>query len=242
MINGKVFYVGKYDLFSEPYGMSYRAIIDAMSKEGKTAFVVGSEMEIYGVIALKDEIRPQAKEIIRKLMNKGIKIVMLSGDHTAVATSVANELGIQDVKAELKPEDKIKAIEALEAANRPVAMIGDGINDAPALAKASVGIAMGVAGSDAAIEAADVALMADDLSKIPYVIDLGKKARKISSQNIVFSIIVLIILIPLALFGLMNVAESVVVHEASEILAVLNGLRVAKEDKEMSGEKRNNAG
>lgn len=230
-IDGKVFYVGKQDMFSRPSGTpSSPAVVEALHKEGKIAFVVGDETEIYGVIALKDEIRPQAKEVIQQLANKGIKVVMLSGDNAVVAASVANDLGIRDVRAELEPEDKIKNIEDMETRSGAVAMIGDGINDAPALAKASVGIAMGVAGSDAAIEAANVALMADDLSKIIYLLDLGKKAKKISSQNIVFSIIVLIIMIPLALAGLMSVAQAVVIHEVSEILAVLNGLRVARED------------
>src|SRR3989304_4158740 len=123
---------------------------------------------------------------------------MLTGDNEMTARAIAKELGIDEVSANLKPEDKIKAVEELEKKYGSVAMVGDGINDAPALARATVGIAMGVAGTDAAIEAADVALMADDLTKVVYAIDLGKKARRISLQNIVFSLLLLAILIPAA--------------------------------------------
>lgn len=157
-----------------------------------------------------------------------INVVMLSGDNTITAKAIARELNIDDVRAELEPEDKIKAVEKLEKEYGAVAMIGDGINDAPALAEAIVGIAMGTIGTDAAIEAADVALMADDLSKVPYAISLGKRARRISTQNIIFSLTLLAILISSALIGIMSVAIAVFVHETSELLAVVNGLRVGK--------------
>ena len=143
------------------------------------------------------------------------------------AKAIADELGIDDFRADLKPEDKIQAVEELEKKYGSVAMIGDGINDAPALARATLGMAMGTAGTDAAIEAAHVALMAEDLLKVPYAITLGQKARKISRQNIIFSLSLLAVLIPTALIGLMNVAIAVFVHESSELLAVANGLRVA---------------
>lgn len=158
----------------------------------------------------------------------GIKTVMLTGDNERTAQTIARELAIDEVKSDLKPEDKIKAIQELEEKYGAVAMVGDGINDAPALARATVGIAMGAGGTDAAIEAADVALIGDDLTKVLYAITLGKRARKVSLQNIVFSISILALLIPSALVGLMTVALAVLLHEGSELLAVANGLRMAR--------------
>jgi len=131
-------------------------------------------------------------------------------------------------KANLQPAGKSEAVNELEERYGNVAMVGDGINDAPALAQATIGIAMGTAGTDVAIETADVALMADDLTKVPYAIRIGKRSRKISRQNIVFALIVLALLIPSALIGVLSVAEAVIFHESSELLAVLNGLRVAR--------------
>ena len=153
---------------------------------------------------------------------------MLTGDNEMTARAIAKELGIDEVKADLKPEDKINAVEELERKYGAVAMVGDGINDAPALARATVGIAMGTAGTDAAIEAADTALIADDLTKVVYAINLGKRARRISLQNIIFSLLILAVLIPSALIGIMTVAIAVFFHEGSELLAVANGLRVAR--------------
>jgi P-type E1-E2 ATPase len=141
---------------------------------------------------------------------------------------VAESLGLDDSLADLKPEDKVEAVKELEHRLGPVLMVGDGINDAPALAAATCGVAMGAAGSDAAIEAADVALMADDLAKVPKVLRLALKVKRISTQNIVFSLLLLAVLIPLAVSGVLSVALAVVVHEVSELIAVANGLRVAR--------------
>ena len=193
--------------------------------DGKTIVFVGTSESILGIIALKDQIRPEAGKVVDELHAMGIKVVMLTGDNEITARSVAKDLGIDEVRADLKPEDKIAAIRELKSKYGMVAMIGDGINDAPALAESSVGIAMGVAGTDAAIDAADVALMADELTKVPYALRMGKKANIISKQNIVFSLIVLAVLIPSALFGILTVASVVFLHESSELIAVGNGLR-----------------
>jgi len=228
-IGDRTIYVGKPELFEElGVANKHAAIVQKLMNYGKTVVLVGTEKEIYGIIAIRDEIRPQTKDVIADLHRMGIKVVMLSGDNTITTKAIARELNIDDVRAELKPEDKIKAVEELEKEYGAVAMIGDGINDAPALARATVGIAMGTAGTDAAIEAANVALMADDLTKVPYAINLGKRTKKISGQNIVFSLLLLAVLIPIALTGIMSVASAVIVHESSELLAIANGLRVGK--------------
>jgi Cd2+/Zn2+-exporting ATPase len=163
--------------------------------------------------------------LVARLRALGIEVVMLTGDNLRSGRAVSRVLGIEAVRAELKPEQKVRAVRELLLRHGGVLMVGDGVNDAPALAAATCGMAMGVAGTDAAIEAADIALMADDLTKIEEALRLGRKVRRISTQNIVFSLIVLAILIPLALSGTLSVAVAVLMHEASELLAVANGLR-----------------
>ncbi|MCL5123486.1 MAG: heavy metal translocating P-type ATPase [Deltaproteobacteria bacterium] len=228
-IGHETIFVGKEGLFRKS-GNNDMSIpkIASLRAEGKTVLFVGTDRKIFGAIAIRDEIKPRAKEAIEDLHAMGIKVVMLTGDNELTANSIAKELEFDEVKAGLKPEDKLLAIKELEKKYGPVAMVGDGINDAPALAQATLGIAMGTAGTDSAIEAADIALMADDLTKISYALRLGSKARKISMQNIIFSISILAILIPAALAGMMSVAVTVFFHESSELLAVANGLRVAK--------------
>lgn len=222
-------YVGKEGLFKElGPDASALASLGKFRQEGKTVMLVGSEKLLVGMIAVKDEIRPQARRAIKEIHQLGIKVAMLTGDSEIIAQSVAKELGIDEVRADLKPEEKVEAIKALKQIHETVAMVGDGINDAPALASASLGIAMGVAGTDAAIEAADTALMADDLTKLTYALKLGRAARKIGQQNITGSILLLVLLIPCALLGLISIAAAVILHEGSELLAVANGLRVAR--------------
>ncbi|MGD9728786.1 MAG: HAD-IC family P-type ATPase, partial [Nitrospiraceae bacterium] len=184
--------------------------------------------KVIGIIGIQDQVREESQAVIQRLHKMGVKVAMLTGDNALAAQAIAKKLGIDDVRAELKPEDKIKAVEELESKYGPVAMVGDGINDAPALARATVGMAMGTAGTDAAIEAADTALMGDDLSKVVYAISLGQKSRRIGTQNIIFSLVLLAVMIPSALMGFLSVAGAVLFHEFSEILAVLNGLRVAR--------------
>ncbi len=228
-INGETTYVAKAEYFRE-LGHEIESItqIDELRMQGNTVIMVGTKKSIAGLIAIRDEVRKESQNVIKELKKDGIKIVMLTGDNEATAKVIGENLGIEKIKAGLKPEDKIKAIEELKKEFKYVAMVGDGINDAPALASATVGIAMGTGGTDAAIEAADAALMADDLTKVLYAIELGKKARRVSHQNIVFSLTLLAILIPSALLGLMTVAIAVLIHEASELLAVANGLRLTR--------------
>jgi len=228
-VGDETVYVGKPGLF-EKFGRDIQVMpsVENLKNEGKTIILVGTGERVDGIIAIRDEIKKEAKAVIKELHANGIEALMLTGDSEITARAIARELGIDIVKADLRPEDKISAIIELERKYGAIAMVGDGINDAPALARATVGMAMGTAGTDAAIEAADIALMADDLEKVLAAIALGKRAKRIIRQNVIFSLVVLGLLIPGALIGLMSVTAAVFFHEASELMAVANGLRVAK--------------
>ena len=229
-IENRTWYIGSPALF-ERLSAGHKtaaARIAALQEQGKTVVLVGHEDGVRGLIALQDRVRASAKETIARLHALGLRTAMLTGDNARTAHAVARQLGIDDVRADLKPEDKVAAVRQLEKQYGVVLMVGDGVNDAPALAAATCGIAMGVAGTDAAIEAADVALMADDLAKVEEALHLGRKARRVSTQNVVFSLLILAVLIPLALAGILGVAVTVLAHEASELLAVANGLRAGR--------------
>ncbi|MCD6116962.1 heavy metal translocating P-type ATPase [bacterium] len=228
-INGNIFLSGKILLFdSECYTEKVRKKYKELSEQGKTIVFIGTIHKIYGIIALKDEIREESREVVSKLNQSGVHVVMLTGDNRNTAETVGGKIGIKDIRSDLKPADKISIIKELNKKYGTVAMVGDGINDAPALVQADVGIAMGAAGTDAAIEAADIALLSDDLSKLLYAIGIGRKTRKISRQNIIFAVSVLALLIPSSLAGMLSVAAVVFIHEASELIAVANGLRVGR--------------
>ena len=238
-VGGRLIHVGSPDHFAElgtALSNAEAGRMDALREEGKTVVLVGerparvaSPPRLLGLIAIRDQVRPNAAAAVRELHRLGVgRVVMLSGDHPRTAQAIARELGIDDVRAGLKPEDKVAAVRELEQEHGAVAMIGDGVNDAPALAQATVGIAMGTAGTDAAIEAADVALMADDLEKASDALRVGRKARAISRQNVAFSLALLAVLIPGAAAGLFTIALAVTVHEVAELIAVANGLRVAR--------------
>lgn len=228
VVGDQSWYVGSPDLFQQ-LGVDLTTIEDhvrALQTDGKTVVLVGNQHTLRGLLGLQDRIREGAREVIAGLHTMGVRVVMLTGDNARTARSVAQALGIDSYLADLKPEDKVRAVHDLEARYGAVLMVGDGVNDAPALAAATCGVAMGAAGTDAAIEAADVALMADDLSKVGEALRLGAKARRISTQNIAFSLLLLAVLIPLAVGGFLSVAFAVLIHEVSELLAVANGLRV----------------
>ena len=228
-IDGETWYLGKPELYKQ-YGVlsdDQQTHIDQLQSEGKTVVVVFNTGTVAGYIAIQDVLRDGVQQVIANLHDMGIKTVMLTGDNRRTAERIAQQIGIDDVRADLKPEDKVKAVTGLLDEGF-VLMVGDGVNDAPALAAASCGVAMGAAGTDAAIEAADIALMADDLGKLEEAMLLGRKARRVSLQNIVFAITVLVILIPAGVGGFISIAAAVLVHEASELLAVANGLRAGR--------------
>ena len=229
-LNGEVVFVGSPALFRERQIAldAVEADVERLQAAGKTVVGVGKHSTLLGIIALRDRVRPNARDAIRALHGAGVKVAMLTGDNERTARAICKELGLDHFHADLKPQDKVQYVQRMEREVGPVAMVGDGINDAPALAAATVGVAMGVAGTDVTIETADVALMADDLHKVVYAIRLGRVVRSISFQNIVFSLLVLSVLIPSALVGAITVVIAVAVHEASELLAVANGLRVAR--------------
>ena len=227
-INGQLIHVGNLALFKELNAdlTAAHSQVDRLQSEGKTVVLVGSDQGVLGAVALRDEIRPGAFEALDDLRGAGVRgLVMLTGDTEQTAKAIAEELGIVEMRASLKPEDKARAVRDLETRALKVAMVGDGINDAPAMAAASVGIAMGTAGTDAAIEAADVALMGDDLKGVVYAIQTGRRALTIMRQNIIFSIVLLAVLIPSAVAGILTIATAVIAHEVAELLAVANGLR-----------------
>jgi heavy metal translocating P-type ATPase len=234
---GTTWYVGSPALF-ESLGLSLDTIAEEIGRleaQGKTVVLTGNQHEIRGLIALQDSVRPEAAPLIAALQAAGIQTAMLTGDNERTARAVAVACGIDEVHAGLAPAEKVRVVHTLVSRHGTVLMIGDGVNDAPALAAATCGIAMGVAGTDAAIEAADVALMADDLSKLQEAIALARRAHRISSQNIAFSLVLLAVLIPAAVLGVITVAVAVIAHEASELLAVANGLRAGHQNSQMVG-------
>ena len=200
----------------------------AAQERGESTVVVAVEAKAVGILSLADTIRPQAAALVASLKRAGVEhIVMLTGDNAGTAKSIAGQVGIQEYYGGLLPEDKVTKVKELLAKYGSVAMVGDGINDAPALATASVGIAMGVAGSDAALAAADVALMADDLSKLEYAVTLGRRSRRIIAQNIGLSLLIVAVLAT-GVFAIdLSMFAAVVGHEGSEVLIILNGLRAA---------------
>lgn len=193
---------------------------------GKTVVFVTENDKPTGLIALADEVRPQAKETIRQLRKLGIKkIAMLTGDNKGVARAIADELGIDEVHADLLPDQKVERIQQMMKTGK-VAMVGDGVNDAPALAVSNLGIAMGAAGTDVALETANIVLMGDDLSKLPYLFQLSRNAKKVVWQNIIFSLAVIVMLL-LGVFLIdLPLTLGVIGHEGSTLLVVLNGLRL----------------
>lgn len=198
-----------------------------MAAQGATAVVVETDRKIAGLIGVRDELRPEAAEMVRMLHDQGIETIMLTGDNEITARAIAREAGIADVRAEQHPRDKADAIATL-VASRPTAMVGDGINDAPALATATVGIAMGVRGSAAAVESADVAFTGDDLRLIPEALAHARRGKRIMTANIALALAIIIVLFPLALFGVLGLAGVVLVHEVAEVIVILNGVRAAR--------------
>ncbi len=224
-------YIGNLDLYEDLDEAKPSEDISNKVKEleggGNTTMLIRRNKEYIGIIALMDTPREAAKETLKKLKEIGIKrMIMLTGDNQKVADAVAKEIGLTDAWGSLLPEEKVDAIKKLKEQESKVAMVGDGVNDAPAMANSTVGIAMGAAGSDVALETADIALMADKLETLPFAIGLSREAKAIIKQNLWVSLGIVALLIPSTIFGLANIGIAVVIHEGSTLLVVFNALRL----------------
>ncbi len=228
-VEGDIVHIGKDNLFAEVSGRALpeeiRAIVDSLEQNGRTTMIVRRADRYLGVIGLMDTPREASKRTIARLRELGIKrLIMISGDNQRVTDAVAKAVGLDEARGDLMPEDKVAEIKRLQI-DGGVAMVGDGVNDAPAMASATVGIAMGAAGSDVALETADVALMADNLDHLPLAIGLSRATRRIIRQNLWMSLGMVAFLVPATILGL-NIGPAVALHEGSTLVVVFNALRL----------------
>jgi Cd2+/Zn2+-exporting ATPase len=229
IVDDQSVHIGKADLFDEvdgaPLPDAIRQAVEELETRGRTTMIVRRGEDYLGVIGLMDTPRDDAAAVIQQLRQIGIqRIVMISGDNQRVAEAVGRDFGIDEARGDLLPDDKVETIQRLRQEG-PVAMVGDGVNDAPAMANATVGIAMGAAGSDVALETADVALMADRLGHLPFAVGLSRQTSRIIRQNLWMALGMVAILIPATLLGL-HIGPAVVLHEGSTLVVVGNALRL----------------
>jgi Cd2+/Zn2+-exporting ATPase len=204
-----------------------RARIDKLEADGRSTMIVAQGDKLIGILGLADTARPNVNGVLSALRKLGVeRLIMLTGDHKQVADNIAAQVGLTDAKADLLPQQKLDAVRDLERQYEVIGMVGDGVNDAPALATATVGIAMGGAGTAVALETADVALMGDDLSKLPFAVGLGRASRQIILQNLAISIGVILLLIITSVIGLIPLGGAVILHEGSTLVVVANALRL----------------
>jgi len=232
-VDGKRVAIGNKAMFTSEIKNSipenFVKMVEELEEQGQTTMLVQQGNDFKGIISLMDLPRAEAQGVLRQLKKIGIKkMIMLTGDNQQVAETTANKIGLTDVWGNLMPEDKVAAIEKLSALETMVAMAGDGVNDAPAMAKSTVGIAMGAAGSDVALETADIALMGDKLESLPFAIGLSRKAKGIIGQNLWISLGVVAVLIPLTISGVTSIGLAVLAHEGSTLLVVINALRLLR--------------
>ncbi len=196
------------------------------SESGRNTIIIGIEGEVVGVLTFEDEIRPEAKKSIEDLQKLGLKLIMITGDNKVVAERIAKALSINEVHSEVMPQEKVEIIKNLQSKGRKIAFVGDGVNDGPALVTADVGIAMGLTGTDVAIETAEVGLLSDDLLKIPYLINISRKAIKTIWQNVVFALSVLSVAVVLTIPGILTPVTGALLHELSSIPVIMNSARL----------------
>lgn len=237
---GSTVHIGNRRLFEEltqaPVPEEIDNVMSKLEEEGHTAMIVHQDDAYLGVISAMDVARSEVIPTLSTLKRMGIhRMVMLTGDHQLVANAIAKNIGITDPLGSLLPEHKVSAINELKNELGTVAMVGDGVNDAPAMAKSTVGIAMGAAGSDVALETADIALMADKLDNLPFAIGLSRKAKQIIKQNLIISLGMVALLVPLTMAGTIAIGPAVVGHEGSTMLVVLNALRLLRYELKVEG-------
>jgi Zn2+/Cd2+-exporting ATPase len=230
-VNGDVYYVGSPSLFEDLFingiPTNMKQTITELQNQGKTVMVAGTTEEIIAIIAVADEMRENSSEVIKKLHSLGIqKTIMLTGDNFGTAKAIGNQAGVTDIQAELLPQDKLAFIKELRNKYGKVAMVGDGVNDAPALAASNVGIAMGGAGTDTALETADIALMADDLGKLPFTLKLSRNALNIIKQNITFSLGIKLVALLLVIPGWLTLWIAIFADMGATLIVTLNALRL----------------
>lgn len=232
-VNGKMYYVGSPNLYEEiltsGIPTNLKGTITELQNNGKTVMVVGNETEISALLAVADEVRESSKSVIQKLHSLGIqKTIMLTGDNSGTANAIGKQVGVSEIQGDLLPQDKLTFINELRSKYDRVAMVGDGVNDAPALAASTVGIAMGGAGTDTALETADIALMADDLGKLPFTLNLSRKALSIIKQNITFSLGIKLVALLLVIPGWLTLWIAIFADMGATLIVTLNGLRLLK--------------
>lgn len=229
---GATYFVGSPKLFDSELirQASVMKNYEKLQEQGKTVMIFGTAQNILAIIAVADELRKSSSEVIAKLHQLGIEhTIMLTGDNIRTAKSIGEQVGVTDIKGDLMPQDKLDYIKELKEKYGKVAMVGDGVNDAPALASATVGIAMGGAGTDTALETADVALMGDDLQKLPFIVNLSRKTLKIIKQNITFSLSIKFLALLLIIPGWLSLWIAIVADMGATLLVTLNGLRLMKQ-------------
>jgi Cd2+/Zn2+-exporting ATPase len=238
-VAGQLVTIGKSNLFLQQGPLPHEVIeaVDTLNGVGRTVMIVGVDAQFLGVLGVMDTPRESAKRVVAALHKMGVKrTLMLSGDNQLVANAVAQQVGISEARGDLLPEDKVAAIKALASTLSCVAMVGDGVNDAPAMASATVGIAMGAAGSDVALETADIALMADELTALPFAVGLSRASRRIIQQNMWASLGMVAFLIPATVFDFAGIGVAVALHEGSTLIVVANALRLlAYKDERLLG-------
>ena len=229
MVDGQPVRIGARELVSDEVAPEVERQLAALEEAGQTAVLVEVDGVLAGILGLADEVRPEARDAIAAIERAGIReTVMLTGDRPAVAYAIASQAGVDNVRASLLPGDKVAAVEELIERHGRVGMVGDGVNDAPALARATVGIAMGAAGTDTALETADIALMGDDLGKLAFTIRLSRSAKRVIAQNISFSLVIKVVFLLLAVGGAATLWEAVFADVGASLIVTLNGMRLLR--------------